>query len=539
MQGTRRNALKLGVTGLLAAPAHALAGGASAAPACGAHGAWPRGIENQRQADLGNGSYLNPIFPGDHPDPTILKDGENYYMTFSSFEALPGLLIWHSTDLVNWQPLAPALQAAPGIIFAVDLAKHNGRFFIYIPVIPKVFTAGAQAAIYVIHADTIAGPWSDPIDLGIRGFIDPGHIVGEDGSRYLFLSGVSRVRLTDDGLATAGPVEHVYDGWNYPSTWITEARALEGPKLLRHGGYFYLISAEGGTSGPPTGHMVIAARSRSIHGPWENCPANPIVRTTSEAERWWSRGHATLVEAPGGAWYMVYHGYENGFRTLGRQTLLQPIEWTDDGWFRALGGDLSQPLPKPLPGQKSASGIPRSDDFSGPAFGTRWNFYSPDAHEPARARFNGNRLILAAKGAGPQDCSPLAGLVGDHAYEISVAIELDGSAQAGLLLFFNRRMFLGMGHDSRRMTTYKAGQISFWQEPAPQTRSLHLKIVNDSHIVTFFYSLDGVHWITHGLRCETSGCNANTMDDLASLRPALFVAGRGEAAFRDFRFRAL
>ena len=74
---------------------------------------------------------------------------------------------------------------------------------------------------------------------------------------------------------------------------------------------------------------------------------NPIVRTVSAEEKWWSRGHATLVEGPAGDWWMVYHGYENGFWTLGRQALLDPVEWTDDGWFRAKGGDLSQPIAKP------------------------------------------------------------------------------------------------------------------------------------------------------------------------------------------------
>ena len=127
--------------------------------------------------------------------------------------------------------------------------------------------------------------------------------------------------------------------------------AREGPKLLRRGDYFYLIGAVGGTSGPPTGHMVVVSRSRSIDGPWEQCPHNPIVRTTDARERWWSRGHATLVEGPDGEWWMVYHGYENGYYTLGRQTLLEPIEWTKDGWFRARGGDLSQPIAKPAGGR--------------------------------------------------------------------------------------------------------------------------------------------------------------------------------------------
>src|SRR5438128_2110509 len=159
----------------------------------------------------------------------------------------------------------------------------------------------------------IAGPWSDPIDLELPDHIDPCHAVAEDGSRWLFLSGGDRIRLSDDGLSTVGQVEHVYDPWHYPDYWEVEGFSPEGPKIHRHGGWYYMITAVGGTAGPPTGHMVIAARSRSLHGPWENCPANPLVRTTSADQKWWSRGHASLVEGPDGSWWAVYHGYENGF----------------------------------------------------------------------------------------------------------------------------------------------------------------------------------------------------------------------------------
>nr|KIS29489.1 xylan 1,4-beta-xylosidase [Novosphingobium sp. P6W] len=498
-------------------------------------------MEGQRRADLGNGRFLNPILAGDYPDPSILKDGEDYYMTHSSFDASPGLLIWHSRDLVNWAPVGPALDKPLGTVFAVDLVKHNGRYYIYIPFMKAPWSRDlkAFANIFVIQADSMRGPWSEPVDLGISGLIDPGHIVGEDGERYLFLSGINRVRLSRDGLATQGKVEKVYDGWHYPEEWITEAYSLEGPKLLRRGEWYYIISAVGGTSGPVTGHMVIAARARSVNGPWENCPFNPIVRTTHPDEQWWSRGHATAVEGPGGQWYLVYHGYENGYRTLGRQTLLEPIEWTKDGWFKATGGDLSRPLAKPVPTSTEAHGLARSDNFQKSALGSRWTFFSAMPEERARAQFGKDGLVLKGKGTGVHDCSPLTQMVGDRAYECSVEMELTGEVQGGLLLFFNDRMFLGMGHDAARMTTYRGGKATYWQEPAPARRRMFLKIVNDDHIVTFYYSLNGRDWTRHYLRSETSGCHANTMDDLVSLRPALFAAGGGSVHFRNFTYRAL
>jgi xylan 1,4-beta-xylosidase len=219
--------------------------------------------------------------------------------------------------------------------------------------------------------------------------------------------------------------------------------------------------------------------------------------------------------------------------------LLDPIEWQADGWFAAQGRDLARPLPKPPGGQPVSHGFAHSDDFAHPAFGTRWTFYGGAPNEARRAVFEDGALLLAAKGTGPHDCSPLTQLVGDHAYEISVQIEVVGAAEAGLLLFFNDRLFFGMGHDGTKMTTYRGGKTDYWREPAPAVRTLHLRIVNDHHIVTFYYSLDGNQWTRHGVRSETSGCHANTVDDLASLRPALFAAGTGAVRFRDFRYRAV
>ena len=345
---SRREALLAagGAGALLLPHSHAAASGASTAR---------RGLDNQRVPDLGDGKFLNPVVAGDHPDPAILKDGADYYATFSSFDSYPGCPLWHSRDLVSWRPIGPALTRNIGSVWAVSLAKHDGRYFLYIPVKSK------PNSIFVIHADRIEGSWSDPVDLHLPHHIDPCHVVGEDGSRWLFLSGGDRVRLSPDGLATAGAVEHVYNPWHYPADWVVEGFSPEGPKIARRGDWFYLITAVGGTAGPPTGHMVIAARAKSIHGPWEDCPHNPLVRTRDQSERWWSRGHATLIEGPAGDWWAAYHGYENGYWTLGRQMLLDPVRWTADGWPQMTGGDLSRPLAKPTGGQAVPHGLALSD----------------------------------------------------------------------------------------------------------------------------------------------------------------------------------
>ncbi|MHB8812173.1 MAG: family 43 glycosylhydrolase [Steroidobacteraceae bacterium] len=497
---------------------------------------WAKGIEGQRKADLGNGTYLNPIVAGDHPDPSVLKDGNDYYVTFSSFYSSPGLVIWHSTDLVNWAPIGPALYKPMGTVWAVNLCKYQDRYYIYLP----AQKAGQDWWIYVIWAKNIAGPWSEPIDLKISGCIDPGHVVGEDGKRYLFVNGIRMIRLADDGLASDGPLMHAYTPWRYPQDWIVEDFAPEGPKLLRRDGWFYLISAVGGTAGPPTGHMVIAARSRSVHGPWENCPQNPIVRTASAAEPWWSRGHATLVEGPGGDWWMAYHGYENSFRTLGRQTLLEPMVWTADGWPRASGGDLSQPLSKPAGGKPGPTGFALSDDFSSNNFGIQWSFHDPQPSEMNRVKYIRNALYLAGSGTSPADTSPVVCGVGDRAYVAEVAIELLGDAEGGLLLFYDHKAFVGVGFTPNTIKTFEYAQELDWARIKKKNRQVRVRVTNDHNVVTYEYSHDaGRTWQLHTIRMEVSGIHHNVFGGFLCLKLGLYSVGPGKVGLRDFRYRAI
>jgi xylan 1,4-beta-xylosidase len=484
-------------------------------------------------------SFHNPVLGGDRPDPSILKVGDEYWMTYSSFENAPGLPLYRSPDLVTWEFVVNALPHPVGSTFAVDIAEHGGRFFIYIPFIPTPWSTGiSTSAIFVIHADSMSGPWSDPIDLGVRGAIDPGHLVGEDGHRYLFVNGIRRIRLSDDGLSTVGELEKVYDGWRYPDDWVTEAYALEGPKLFRRGDWFYLVSAVGGTAGPPTGHMVIVARSRSVHGPWENHPGNPIARTTDVAQRWWSRGHGTIVRGAGDEWWMVTHAYENGFRTLGRQILLEPITWTEEGWPLAPadpGDELDGPVGSTAQGAETG--------FAGAAaplrLGERWTFHAPLPDEADRITEEGDTVVLRGKGTGIPDCSPLTHVTGLHAYQAEVELELEGDVEGGVLLFFNSRLFVGMGITGDRMRSYSGGIETHWREPAPPTRRIELRLVNDHHIVTGWYRVPGGEWTRHAIRYETSGYHANTIGDLLSLRPALYAAGSGSVRIHRASVRPL
>jgi beta-xylosidase len=494
---------------------------------------WSRGIEGQRKADLGDGTYLNPIVAGDHPDPSILKDGEDYYLTFSSFDAYPGLVIWHSRDLVNWQPLGPALFRNVGSVWAPDLVKHQGRYYIYFPGIGP----GSARSNYVVWADNIRGPWSEPIDLKI-GRIDPGHVVGPDGARYLFLSGGFMVPLAPDGLSVTAPMKKVYDGWKYPEDWVVEGFAQAGPTMMKPGEGYYQVLAEGGTAGPPTSHMVVVARSKTIEGPWENSPYNPIIRTLSADERWWSKGHATLVEGPDRQWYVVYHAYENGFYNLGRQSILEPVVWTSDGWIKAAGADVAKPIRMPA---KTAGphGFALSDDFSTNKMGIQWSFYKGTVTDKARYRYENGALVLAARGTTPADSSPLWFVTGDQAYEVQVEIEIDPGATAGLLVFYNSRLYAGLGYSDKDLVMHRYGMERVSDKPQRLGRKVFMRLTNIRHVVTIYTSSDGRTWEKFGTQMEVSGYHHNVAYDFLSLRPALYAAGQGEVRFRNFTYRAL
>ncbi len=497
---------------------------------------WRAGLEGQRRADLGDGSYLNPVLAGDRPDPTVLKDGGDYYMTHSSFEANPGLLIWHSQDLVNWQPIGSALTQYLGSVWAPELTKHAGRFYLYVP------TKHPQGNdIWVLHADDIRGPWSAPVALGIDK-IDPGHAVDAQGRRFLFLSAGLRVRLSDDGLKAVGPLEKVYDGWTYPEEWDVEGFAQEGPKMTWHGGWWHMTTALGGTAGPPTGHMVVHARARTLDGPWENSPHNPILRTRHIGEAWWSRGHGTLVEGPNpGDWYLMLHGYENGHRTLGRQTLLEPVQWTADGWYRTRHADAGRPLPMPRGGSAVPHGMALSDDFAAPRLGPQWSFFRGDERDAARVRVGSGVLDLACRGSSPASSAPLCFVRGDRDCRVEVDIDFDEGAQAGLLMFYNDRLYAGLGVDERGFWLHRYGQDQRRGSPPPGAgRRLRMRLTLRDHILTLHTRHAGsTAWVKYGTQMEVSGYHHNVAGGFMSLRPALYAAGQGRVRFADLSYRAL
>ncbi|MGJ5643267.1 family 43 glycosylhydrolase [Formosa sp. S-31] len=473
------------------------------------------------------GYYTNPIFPGDYPDPSILRDGDDFYMVHSSFEYYPGLLIWHSTDLINWEPVTNALNTYVGSVWAPDLVKYEGKYYIYFP---------ASDTNYVIVADDIKGPWSAPKELKIT-MIDPGHITDDQGNRYLYFSSGSYVPLSIDGLTVTGEPKHVYDGWEIPREWSIECFCMEGPKLFKRGDYYYLTVAEGGTAGPATGHMVISARSKSPLGPWENAPHNPILRTQSVDEQWRSMGHATIFEDGHDQWYMLFHGYEKGFYNMGRQTMLTPIEWTKDGWYKIPDHiDINKAIKLPNLKNKLKNNFTLSDTFKGPELAPQWSFFK--GSETNRYQFTDNSLEVKGKGNGVANCSPLLAMPANHSYTADVELEIEGEAIGGLVLFYNESAFSGILADKENVLANLRG----WQFPTERNvikRHVYLRLKNTNNLVDMYYSLDGKEWLKIENSFDATAYHHNVLSGFMGLRIGLCSMGEGNVRFKNFVYTPL
>jgi beta-xylosidase len=478
------------------------------------------------QKDIKKGFYVNPVLGGDYPDPSVIRVGKDFYMTHSSFEYCPGLLIWHSTDLIHWERVTYALHKYIGSVWAPDLIKYKDSFYIYFP---------AGRKIWVVTAKSPEGPWSDPIDTNLQGFIDPGHVVDKEGKRYLYLSNGNLAQLTPDGLSAVGIPESGYKGWQFPESWSTECFCLESPKSTVKDGYFYQTVAEGGTAGPATSHMVVSGRSTSPHGPWENSPYNPIVHTKSRNEKWWSQGHGTLVDDINGNWWIMYHSYEKYFQTLGRQTLLLPVEWTKDHWFRVPDHIIASDSIRKPAGSSNLPADNLSDDFSKDKIGLQWQSFK---HFPESISKKNGTLEWWGKGNSFDDSPPLLVNAGDEKYEVQVEYSIDDSVTAGLTLFYNEQANMRVEANANQFAVYnqKSRKISVKNEIGKHG---YLKILNDENEISFYYSADGKTWKKVERSIDASGFNHNVFGGFMSLRAGIFVFGKGKVVYDNFKYTKL
>lgn len=335
----------------------------------------------------------NPIIPGFHPDPSICRVGDDYYIANSTFEWFPGVPIHHSKDLVNWRLIGHALTRQSqldlrgvvdsGGVWAPSLSHHDGQFWL---IYTNVRTCGMgrpfkDVKIFLATAPDILGPWSEPIELNSIGF-DPSLFHDDDGRKWLvnmmwdFRKGRPRF---------AGIVVQEYDHKTRklvgPMTNVLAKNVLtEGPNIYKRNGYYHLMLAEGGTG---WNHGISMARSRSITGPYELDPQASVLTARDDARLALQKaGHGELVETPSGEWYLAHLASrplgEGDQRRciLGRETCIQKVMWSADGWLRLTHGgahpQVEVPPPEDLP-ETPWPALPTRDDFDSEKLDASWS----------------------------------------------------------------------------------------------------------------------------------------------------------------------
>ncbi|GLI01008.1 glycoside hydrolase 43 family protein [Phytohabitans aurantiacus] len=315
-----------------------------------------------------DGTFANPVIAGMHPDPSVCRVGEDFYLACSSFEYFPGVPIFHSRDLVRWEQIGnaldrpsqlclPAETPSSGGVYAPTLRHHDGRFWL----ITTNVAPGGGTLIFT--ATDAAGPWSEPIRVPGVG-IDPDLAWDDDGNCWCTFAGIHQVRIDPH---TGQPLEQPRRLWS----GAPGAQAPEAPHLYRIGDHWYLLIAEGGTE---RGHAVSIARGPAPDGPFEPCPANPILTHRGTNKPIQNTGHADLVQATDGSWWLVLLGVRPrggtpGWHVLGRETFLVPVTWVD-GW--PVAGDLRPAMPAPAWSPHLAAAQPVRDDFDEENPHPRW-----------------------------------------------------------------------------------------------------------------------------------------------------------------------
>lgn len=345
--------------------------------------------------------YANPVIPGFYPDPSICRLAEDYYLVTSSFEYFPAVPIFHSRDLINWRQIGHCLTRktqlnldkirCSGGIYAPTIRCHGGKFYM----ITTNVRDYDHLTNFVVTAEDPAGDWSEPVAFDGQG-IDPSLLFDDDGKVYLTSCGNLQSELdVETGKLLSNP-RNVWEG--------TGGRYPEGPHLYKINGTYYLMIAEGGTG---CMHMETVARSKSPWGPFEPCPHNPILTHRDSHSPIQATGHADLMQAHDGRWWMVFLGFRPAegkfYHHLGRETFLAPVTWSEDGWpVVNEAGSVSLEMqadclpPHPFPSE------PVRDDFDSTDLRLCWNFlrnpYEGDWSLTARAgwlRLNGSALTLS------------------------------------------------------------------------------------------------------------------------------------------------
>lgn len=390
-------------------------------------------------------TYKNPILPGYHPDPSIVRVGEDFYMVTSTFEFFPGVPIYHSKNLADWElighcltddtqlPLAGARNS--GGIFAPTLRWHEGVFYM-------ITTNVTQGGNFIVYTEDIRGKWSEPIWIKHRG-IDPSLLFDDDGKVYFCGTyfdkdtkpGIALYEINPQTGALLGDMRIISHGMG--------GKYAEAPHIYKIDGWYYLMLAEGGTE---YGHMETIQRAKSPFGPYEPCPHNPILSHRDfMGSPIQATGHADLVEDQNGHWWTVCLGIRPiGFamlHNLGRETFLAPVLW-EEGW-PVIGdnGRISLRMQGPLPAPPKEASCDFVDNFSADSIGLHWNYVRNPKRENYKSTHHGMQLIAGKETLNDENPTMLAIRQKSFHMHVEAAVfsPLEGvSPMAGITAYYNK-----------------------------------------------------------------------------------------------------
>jgi xylan 1,4-beta-xylosidase len=479
----------------------------------------------------------NPVITGFNPDPSVCRVGDDYYLATSTFEWFPGVQIHHSKDLAHWRLLGRALDSLSQLdmrgcqnsagVWAPCLTHADGKFWLlYTNVHHHGPTVVMDTPNYLVTADHIEGPWSEPVFLNSSGF-DPSLFHDDDGRKYVVQmqmgEALSGVRFDGIWLREFDVSQNEWIGaprkiWQGSQIGITE-----GPHLLKKDGWYYLITAEGGTS---LRHAISVCRSRELWGPYEIHPDNPVLTAFLKDDMpIHSTGHACLVDTANGEWFTVHlcqrplqrpgrvvlPREENKSVPLGRETAIQKLRWDADGWPRLAHGDNSPRAkveinlpPHPWPGE-----ILR-DDFDGPGL----NPHFQTLREPADATWcsltkRPGWLSLRGRDslASPYEQSLIARRLQNFQARAETCLSFQPwnfKQTAGLIAYYDRFHYhylrvtaagegmVKLGVISSEST--KAGSVNAAELPLSAAEKLFLRMEVNFTDLRFFWSTDGLAW---------------------------------------------
>ncbi len=521
----------------------------------------------------------NPILKGFNPDPSICRVGKDYYIATSTFEWFPGVQIHHSSDLVNWQlktrPLDRLSQLNmignpdSGGVWAPCLSHCEGTFYLIYSDVKRWYEEPYKIVRnFLVTAPAIEGPWSEPVFLNASGF-DPSLFHDEDGRKWLVsmewdhrrgrnrFSGILLQEFDEQLGKLTGPVTKIFTG--------TEIGLVEGPHLHHLNGYYYLITAEGGTEYT---HAVTVARSRNIDGPYEVHPANPLVTTTGHPERTIQKaGHGSIVDTPDGEWYLVHLGgrpIDGKHCILGRETSIQKCEWREDGWIYLANGTNLPDAETPAPAAYQpveANPLPQWDGFF---TGDQIDLHFQSLRQPMSEDWislTERPGWLRLTGKEPTTSCFRQSLIAHRlqAFRAEVTTEVDFAPEsfqhmAGLIAYYDtsNHYYLRISQDEElgrelniiRTVSGPSEEILESGVPVPAAGSLHLKVSIDVADLQFYWSVDGEQWTKIGPVLESKVLS----DDFHELRftgafiglcAQDLVSASKPAYFKSFHYKEL